>query len=90
VRPVQKSYPMVAVRWTDACSYDGWRDAEDPLRVKHTLTMGALIENTSDHVAVAGSLTDDGEVACTMVIPRKMVDEIRQLVNGKKITKPSK
>lgn len=84
----RRSYPIVAVRWTDACSYDGWRDADDPMSVKHTLTMGALIENTPDHVSVAGSLTDDGEIACTMVIPRAMVEEVRSLVNGKRIKAP--
>lgn len=79
-------YPLVLVRWLDACSEDGWTDAEHispPIEVE---SVGRLVRDEPGHISVAGSTNQHG-VACTMTVPRGMVLSIHLLHEGKRMAR---
>jgi hypothetical protein len=76
---VSKSNRLVIVTWLDSCLHEGW-GAYDPTSGLSTChTSGFLMRKTRQEVAVAQSISNDGNIDALMVIPRGCIKRIRYL-----------
>lgn len=72
--------PVVSVRWTDAHSVDEWTMADDlPKTGKECVSVGFLVRKTKACLTVAGTGSEDGDVCCTIIIPKAWVRGIKYL-----------
>ena len=74
-------FPLVRVVWIDAESRDDWENIEGVDRsCKEVITIGHLIEDTNDYMALAMNL-DLHNDACSMVmtIPNHWVESVDEL-----------
>ena len=71
-------YKRITVEWLDACSTDEWTEIKDVDGTpKKVYTSGWLVKEDKDYLSVAGTISDDGDCACIMHIPRKMIRRVR-------------
>jgi hypothetical protein len=76
-----KKYPLVVVTWHDACSTDPWTgvDELEPSPLVCT-TVGFLISKArAAWLAVASTISDDGDACCVMHIPAGCVISIKKV-----------
>lgn len=75
------SFPMVVVRWVDACG-DGGERTVDVLPTPFTVvTIGALARDEEDYVVIAQDVyfsSDKTEFRTTVAIPRGMIQSIER------------
>ncbi len=78
---------LVHVEWEDAFSVDAWTAiAELDCKPKACSTVGYLVRESADTVAIAGTTSSaDADGCCFMVIPRKMIVRISEITNGEEI-----
>lgn len=79
------SYPLVRVRWTDACSWDEWRDVDAPWAPVEAETTGFVVADEGGYLAVAPTISkaNDGslQVAGVMSIPRGCIHEVERVMS---------
>ena len=81
---MDKKFTKVHVIWYDAGSHDPWQAPND-LDEKSTLcnTIGYLCKETKNDIYVASTFSSDGDVCCTMQIPKRCIKKMIKVKNGK-------
>ena len=78
-RPKQL-YPMVEVWWDDASGFrHGWMDKSEDLQPQMVLSVGFLINESPDHVIIAGDTDPLGAHNGRTQIPRGMIKNMKIL-----------
>lgn len=69
-------FPLVEILWDDAADLqiEGWTSS-DNIDTKHqiAITVGFLVKETEEHVVVAHTIDNNGEVTGLMQIPKGMI-----------------
>ena len=73
---------IVRVNWLDARSVDGWcnlNDFEENLSIIQTC--GFLVKENDNalYISACAAIDDENSYACTIVIPKKMVEKMWEL-----------
>lgn len=76
-------FKLVRVRWLDAYSDGGWKDAGEEPRDEPCISVGYLVKKTKKYVRLASTIgvDDDGKwhVNATISIPTGMTTSIEDL-----------
>ena len=82
---MSQSNKMVLVSWVDAARYEGWFSDEETSKMepKAIHSVGFLIRETPEYVALAASSTEDDHVGDVLTIPRGLISAIVHLRRGK-------
>ena len=70
--PRRKKLQIVGLLWTDAV----FSDKEEAPKPMAMFTVGFMVEETSEHVAVAHEVDEEGGFRGTTTVPRGMVKRI--------------
>lgn len=76
-----KKHKIVEVHWTDAVVGSGetWAElSELKNKAMPSITVGFLVKESKDAITVA-ALKNEHHVGLTLVIPRRMIDSMREL-----------
>lgn len=76
---MKPKYPLVEVTWIDSALNSGWKTRGTSVTYSQCRTVGYRIPSAKDCVAIAMSVTEDGNFTETMAIPRKAVRLIRKV-----------
>jgi len=64
----------VLVVWRDSLARTGWHDSHEPIpEPSKCTTIGFLIEDTEDHLALSFGLAANGDLYNILVIPKEAV-----------------
>lgn len=73
----------VIVTWVDSCSASGgpWMDRESAEEMKplECVTIGFVVQETTDYITLASSATKDGQVAGDMCIPQACITAVEEV-----------
>ena len=75
-------YPIVKVRWLDACGDSSWLDKDELVEKEPApaITVGFLIIETDTKVILASGKTGDGSLGSWDCIPKGMIQEMVYMV----------
>ena len=80
------SYPkIIRVTWRDSANYTGWTDYGEDKTAQVIESVGFLIANTKDHIAIAGGYDGDSDAPWSQmtIIPKEcIVGMVRTLRDG--------
>lgn len=68
----------VQVRWLDSFAAYGWQDmaAISPSRI---ITVGILVDDNSERMVIAGSVSDSGNYHGLVAIPKPCIEEVETI-----------
>jgi hypothetical protein len=69
---IHDRYDLVYIEWEDAASYNKWYDDDSDFHTKWVITVGHLIRDYKDSIAVAQSVTLD-TFTDVIVIPKSII-----------------
>ena len=76
-----KGLKIVEVEWEDSCTEGGWQ--RKGIAKEHTVskckTAGYLLSKNKERVVISQSMSDTGNVAEQIAIPRKCINSIKEL-----------
>lgn len=72
---------LLKVVWHDACSLNGWSDAQIAagISVPKAVTVGYCLNRDKRRVVMAATATSDGDVGEVIAIPRGMIKSVKRL-----------
>jgi len=72
----------VLVEWKDAACTATWQAEGTALTVESCWSMGWLLQDTEDSILLAGTVSSNGDFNQSIVIPRGMVVDIREIYSA--------
>ena len=66
---------MEIITWCDATSFDEWYSDVEDLKPVKCQTVGYVLKETENYVAIASTKAFDGEYTMIMVIPKGMIEK---------------
>ena len=75
---------LVKVEWQDSSVLPGWRNGTHDHLPGLVSSVGYLIEQTSEHVVLTTSISNEGAVLYPLAIPTGAIDSITELAVGKR------
>jgi hypothetical protein len=73
---------LILVEWKDAACDSSWQSADTSFKPAMCWTIGLVVQDDEEVLAIAGTITEGGDINQVMIIPRGMVTSIED------ITKP--
>ena len=77
-------YPVVHVKWDDACADNSWASVREPeLKEAVVTTLGFLIKENDRHILIA-STYDEENMNCSIQIPKHSIISREEVVPAEK------
>jgi len=77
------NYPIVYIKWDDACADNSWADRSNPeLKEAVVTTLGFLIKENKKYILIA-STYDEENMNCSIQIPKHSIISRREITPTK-------
>lgn len=75
-----RKHKKVYIEWADAFSEMGWKDSEDIDDTLLCVSIGFLVKETKNSIAISTTINRDGDYTDPLVIPKGMICKRKRIL----------